>query len=126
MHMSTHKSSKNQQPPYTKEANKWVIRSLPSQVFHLNILKARHLVASKQITTSVHSFFSLQSVRETPASFSHNPLSCQKEQLQFINFKKKGTFHTQIKESQYNYQDEIPTSREKIKLIIRLQFFPSQ
>ena len=41
------------------------------------------------------------------ASFSHNLSSCQ-------NFRKKRTFHTEIHESQYQYQDEIPASREQI------------
>ena len=59
--MSTPKSSKNQQPPYSKDENKSVIWSLPSQLFQQNILKASHPVASKQITTSFYSFFLLQS-----------------------------------------------------------------
>jgi len=41
-------------------------------------------------------------------------LKLPEEQLQFINFKNTGTFHTQIHESQYNYQDKIPASREQI------------
>ena len=98
--MSTPKSSKNQQPPYSKDENKSVIRCLPSQLFQQNILKASHPVASKQITTSFYSFFLLQSAWKTPASFSHNPSGYQKEQLQFTHFH----------ESQYNYQDEIPAN----------------
>ena len=107
MDISTHKSRKNQQPPYPKDATSSVIMSLPSQVFQRNILKARHLVAFKQITTSFYSFFSLHSAWKTPASFSYKPSSCQK-------FRKKGTFQTEIHESQFHYQDEIPAIREKI------------
>ena len=73
--MSAHKSRKNQKPSSNKEANSSVIGSLPSQIFQQNILKALHLVASKQITTSVYSFFSVQSTWRTPASFYHNPSS---------------------------------------------------
>ena len=101
------------------------------------LLEERKLVSDLAFTTSSHSpehfeskspsrvqanhhlrlqfLFPLIPVRlKTPASSQDNPSSYQKKHLQFMNIKNKGTFHTQIHESQsYNYQDEIPTSREQ-------------